>query len=127
MDDETFEKYIEEAKKLDFQTEEEAKTWFEEKLKDWSKTRVKKRKTTVDERETTDPYYAMMKTEKPIASRYMNQFDLDDDAYHAAVDEVERNIGRYPVGFRHYENFESYHSVFPSSTLDDYHNDSKNI
>lgn len=113
MDDETFEKYVEEAKKVDFKTEEDAKTWFEEKLKDWSKTRVKKRKTTVDHREANDPYYAMMKTDKPISSRYMNQFDLDDDDYHAAVDEVEKNIGRYPLGFRHYENFESYHTVFP--------------
>ena len=45
MDDETFERYVEEAKKVDFKTEEEAKAWFEEKLKDWAKTRVKKRKT----------------------------------------------------------------------------------
>ena len=68
MDDETFEKYVEEAKKVDFKTEEDAKTWFEEKLKDWSKTRVKKRKVTVDQREATDPYYAMMKTDKPISA-----------------------------------------------------------
>jgi hypothetical protein len=125
MDDETFERYVEEAKKVDFKTEEEAKAWFEEKLKDWAKTRVKKRKTQVDTRETTDPYYAMMKTEKPISSRYQNQWDLDDEDYHMAMDQVEKSIGRYPVGFRHYENFENYHAVFPLSTIDDYHNDSK--
>lgn len=86
IDDETFEKYVEDAKKQDFKTEEDAKSWFEEKLKDWSKTRIKKRKTVVDEREATDPYYAMMKTEKPIASRYQNVFDLDDDAHHQMYD-----------------------------------------
>lgn len=86
IDDETFEKYVEEAKKVDFKDEEEAKAWFEEQLKEWSKTRVKKRKVVVDNREASDPYYAMMKTEKPIASRYMNQFDLDDEDYYRTLD-----------------------------------------
>ena len=86
IDDETFEKYVEEAKKVDFKNEEEAKAWFEEQLKEWSKTRVKKRKVVVDEREASDPYYAMMKTEKPIASRYMNHFDLDDEDYYRSLD-----------------------------------------
>jgi hypothetical protein len=86
IDDEVFEKYVEEAKKQDFKSEDEAKAWFEEQLKEWSKTRIKKRKTVVDEREATDPYYAMMKVDKPISSRYTNLFDLDDEDYHKMHD-----------------------------------------
>jgi hypothetical protein len=51
IDDETFEKMLEEAEKLDFKTEEEAKAYFDEQLKDWSRTKLRKRKVQVDKRE----------------------------------------------------------------------------
>jgi hypothetical protein len=69
MDDETFEKLVEEANSKEFATEEEAKAFFESKLSDWSRAKLKKRKVTVDHRESTDPYYAMMKEDKEINSR----------------------------------------------------------
>jgi hypothetical protein len=127
MDDETFEKLVQEAEKLDFKTEEEAKAYFDEQLKDWSRTRIRKRKVTVDKREQEDPYYAMLKTEAPIESRYMDHFDIDDEAVHRYWDEVERSIGRYPDGFRHFENYENYRVVYPDSTIQDYHNESKDL
>jgi hypothetical protein len=48
IDDETFAKLIEEAEKLDFKTEEEAKAYFDEQLKEWSRTKLRKRKVVVD-------------------------------------------------------------------------------
>lgn len=30
---------------------------------------------------------------------------------------VEKNIGRYPIGFRHYENFENYRVKYPDANL----------
>ena len=116
---------IAEAEKQDFETEEEAKVYFDEKLKDWSKTKMRKRKVMVDKREQEDPYYAMMKRDKPIESRYEDHFDVDDEEYHRYMDEVERNIGRYPEGFRHFENYENYRSVYPDATIQEYHNESK--
>jgi hypothetical protein len=112
IDDETFQKMLEDAEKLDFKSEEEAKAYFDEQLKDWSRTKLRKRKVTVDQREKEDPYYAMLKTEDPIESRYADHFDIDDESVHRYMDEVERNIGRYPDGFRQFENYENYRAVY---------------
>ena len=68
----------------------------------------------------------MLKREEPIESRYMDHFDIDDEAVHRYWDEVERSVGRYPDGFRHYENYENYRVVYQNSTIQDYHNESKN-
>jgi hypothetical protein len=35
---------VEEAEKLDFKTEEEAKVYFDGQLKEWSRTKLRKRK-----------------------------------------------------------------------------------
>ena len=34
-----------------------------------------------------------------------------------------QNCGRYPVGFRHYENYVNYRTVFPDATIEDYMKD----
>jgi hypothetical protein len=73
-----------------------------------------------DERAESDPYYAMLKEDKPIASRFSDHFDLDDTDAHAYLDRVEEQIGRYPVGFRHYENFENYRVKYPEQSIGDY-------
>lgn len=39
------------------------------------------------------------------------------------LDRIESNIGRYPVGFRHYENWQNYTSMYPDATLEDYRDD----
>ena len=125
LDDETFQQLIDQADKEDFGTEEEAKAFFDSKLKEWSRIKTKKQVVKEDPREKTDPYYAMLKEDKPIASRFSNHFDLDDEDYHSYMDMVEASIGRYPVGFRHYENYENYRSQFPGSSIQEYHDLSK--
>ena len=39
------------------------------------------------------------------------------------MDRSESNIGRYTVGFRHYENYNNYKKKFPGATMEDYAND----
>ncbi len=52
IDDESWAKIVEDLELQQFSTEEEAKAYFDSKLKDWSRMRVKKRKVNaVDERE----------------------------------------------------------------------------
>jgi hypothetical protein len=117
MDDETFEKLVEEANQMEFKTEEEAKAFFDGKMKEFTRMRTKKRVEKPDLREQTDPLYAMMKEDKKLSSRYQDTWDLDDTDKHAYMDQVEKNIGRYPMGFRHYENFESYRVYKEDATL----------
>jgi hypothetical protein len=41
------------------------------------------------------------------------------------MERIEANIGRYPIGFRHYENYENYKAKFPEASIQDYTADSK--
>jgi hypothetical protein len=118
--DEDWDKIMEELEAQHFETEEEAKTYFDGKLKDWSRTHATKRKVEVDERAETDPYYALLKEEPEITSRFSNYFDLEDRDADAYLDRVEKSIGRYPIGFRHYENYENYRVKYPDATIHDY-------
>lgn len=36
---------------------------------------------------------------------------------------IEANIGRYPMGYRHYENYHNYKLQNPNSTIQDYQTD----
>lgn len=74
---------IEQYEAQEFETEEEAQAYFDKMIaEEWSKTKWKRPKhKTVDTREQTDPYYAMLKEDKEIQSRYQNHFDIDDKDY----------------------------------------------
>jgi len=37
------------------------------------------------------------------------------------MDRIESLVGRYPVGFRHYESFENYRARYPAAAVEDYH------
>jgi hypothetical protein len=69
----------------------------------------------------------MMKTDKEISSRFENLFELDDEDHHLYYDKIEKSIGRYPVGFRHFENYENYKTVMPDANIADYHKESNYI
>jgi hypothetical protein len=53
------------------------------------------------------------------------QFIPDHHGKHAEIARVNEKIGRYPFGFRHYENYEDYRHVFKKATMNDYVEDSK--
>jgi hypothetical protein len=43
------------------------------------------------------------------------------------MDRIESNIGRYTIGFRHYENYTNYLFKYPEKSIDDYRDDRKFI
>jgi len=57
---------------------------------------------------TTEDEIKIMKREKTVESRYNNEFSISPEDKHVLYDKVERNIGRYPIEFRHYENYDNY-------------------
>jgi hypothetical protein len=54
-----------------------------------------------------------------------NAWVPDIRGYHAEMDRISSTLGRYPIGFRHYENFVNYNKQFPETTIADYQLDSK--
>jgi hypothetical protein len=59
-----------------------------------------------------DPSYAKLAeeiSEDGVAdSMVSGDFLPDHHSYYKEVDRINRNITRYPYGFRHYENYENY-------------------
>jgi hypothetical protein len=53
------------------------------------------------------------------------EFIPDTKNWFMEMDRVEGNIGRYPVGFRHLENWSNYNMRYPEKTMDDYQIESK--
>ena len=43
--------------------------------------------------------------------------------YDLEMNRVDSNVGRYPVGFRHYENWQNYTFKYPNATMEDYRDD----
>jgi len=41
------------------------------------------------------------------------------------MNRIEANIARYPIGFRHYENYNNYRVKYPERTIEEYTADSK--
>lgn len=78
-----------------------------------------------------DPVYASIADEveeHPVAkSMIEGDFIPDHHDYYKEIDRINKNITRYPYGFRHYENFENYHLKYPNSTIQDYVEDGKLI
>lgn len=46
-----------------------------------------------------------------------------EDDYHKYMEQAEAGIGRYPKGFRHYENFTNYSMIFRDANIDEYQHD----
>ena len=58
-----------------FDTDEDAMKFIDTKLDEWKCRKIRKpKKKPEDVREKTDPYYAMLKEEQPIDSRFSNVF-----------------------------------------------------
>lgn len=69
----------------------------------------------------------MMKREPVVESKVDDQFSVDPDDLKKMQEYMNKAIGRYPPGFRHYENFENYQIINPGATIQDYHDESKKI
>jgi len=51
------------------------------------------------------------------------KFLPDERGWNKEMDRVKSTIGRYTLGFRHYENYHNYVKQFPERTMDEYVND----
>ena len=51
------------------------------------------------------------------------EFLPDERGWNKEVDRVKSQIGRYPIGFRHYESYTHYAKQFPERTIEEYIND----
>lgn len=51
------------------------------------------------------------------------EFIPNKDGYWDEMKRLERTIGRYTVGFRHYENYYYYKMKFPDATMEEYAKD----
>ena len=122
---------------LDEIEDEEA---FAEAWLEWVKTKVpatqrRRRpppsKYELMERElaAADPLFAAVKKQfdnpKVPRSYVANHFVPDAQGHHTELDRVDKEVGRYPVGFRHYECFENYQHKYPEATIEAYVEDSK--
>jgi len=96
--------------------------------------RQKKQPPTALERKeaelrAADPVFASIMDEvtgpKYAKSLVSGEFLPTEKGFHEEMDRVESNIGRYPIGFRHYENFVNYRLKYPESTIQDYTADGK--
>lgn len=83
-----------------------------------------------DTRAEKNPYYHMLKNELRDIE-ILTEFRSNNSAMILRPEDrfkmwehAERNIGRYPLGYRHYENYESYRLHKPEATIQEYHDES---
>lgn len=119
---------------IDPENEEEyTAAWVE-----WVKTKiqVRRKKRTVT---YLDKKVAELKQKRPELSDLLDELQGQDYStslvggewipdtknYFKEMDRVEANIGRYPVGFRYYENYQNYNMKYPEATIQEYVSDRK--
>ena len=76
-------------------------------------------------REGRDPkdFYPHEIEEDKAVSKVADEFMLDQKNEIKEILRRELEVGRYPPGWRHYENFEVYARHFKNRTIEDYHLD----
>jgi hypothetical protein len=73
----------------------------------------------------TNVYKAMLKRLRTIVSQDARNWVVDKKDFFEEMNRRDLDVGRYPVGFRQYENYENYRTVHHAASLSDYVNDSK--
>jgi hypothetical protein len=61
-----------------------------------------------------------MKHELHYEPMFGGEFEMDEKNERIYLESVTQSIGRYPLGFRHYENFVNYKMVVKDATVQDY-------
>ncbi len=117
----------EELQTLDMDNQEEVQKIVKAKVLEWfnkKKQRRYKAKPFPDKK--TDPYTHMLQDDREsIYSMSQDEFILNLENQHKHRKIVNSTIGRYPIGYRHYENYENYRIKYPERSIQDYHEQSK--
>lgn len=75
------------------------------------------------------PYYRkitdQLRDSQPPFSYVDDYYVPNDRSRFDELARAESLIGRYPLGFRHYENYHNYRLKYPDATIQDYQTDSK--
>lgn len=74
-----------------------------------------------------DPMYKQLYdmlsgTDMPV-SLVQGSFIPNRIGFEKEMQRIESNVGRYPHGYRHYENYHNYKLQFPDATIGDYQKD----
>ena len=127
MDEEDFKKMYDQLQTIDVENEEEVQKIVQEKVKEWFNKKNKKRyqpKPSPDKKK--NPYEYMLQDDREsIYSIAQDEFILSLENKHKHRKIINSNIGRYPIGFRHFENYDNYRVKHPESTIQEYHDLSK--
>ena len=106
--------------------------WYEKQIKFKQATKGPKPtpfEQKLQEMKDKDPVFArmvnMLDFHQEPESLVDNEFVPDERAYAKEAERLESMRGRYPWGFRHYENYLAYKRKFPEATIQDYREDSK--
>ena len=122
VDDETLEKILEAVEETVFDDDSAAEAFFQKKLEEMQKFKYSQ-KPPKKAPLANDPISQILRYDNPeyVQSRLSDEFVMSNEELHQEMERQEANVGRYPIGFRHYENYEFYALAKPDATIDEYH------
>jgi len=116
--------------KLEFETEETMKTYFKAEYKKVISrcNRPQAEENPNDKRVVDETHTAPIDLKDREFSRGGRSYSIRRYALTRAElfrewEMQQQQIGRYPVGFRHYENYVNYRNIFPDASIEDYMKD----
>ena len=113
---------------IENKTKEEVDEWFEAQhakmvkarnLREWT-TPLGFKKTDGRKIVEENPLDKALEKRTVPVSDYLNTWVLDQKNVIAQHEYDQNNIGRYPHGYRHYENYANYSQVVTDATIEDY-------
>lgn len=104
-----------------FESESEANAYFEKKLEEIRNIRIRQ-KNPKKPNFPDDPISKKMRHDNPkvVESVSDEVYGLTHKDHHREMERIESQVGRYPTGFRHFENYEFYNLHHPDATMVDY-------
>ena len=128
--EEQFEEIVDKMVNLEFETEDAALEFFDaqyldaiERLKKVNvlntKKEIKKRANLYRKEEEIEPTEFLNRDDKTKGgdTMFLDEYLMDKKAIHDEWEMQQNEIGKYPLGFRKYENFINYRVVHPEADI----------
>lgn len=128
--EEQFEEIVDKMVNLEFETEDAALEFFDaqyldaiERLKKVNvlntKKEIKKRANLYRKEEEIEPTEFLNRDDKTKGgdTMFLDEYLMDKKAIHDEWEMQQNEIGKYPLGFRKYENFINYRFVHPEGDI----------
>jgi len=121
MSEEQLAALLDEMEAQEFLTMEDADAWFEKKEEEIREIRVKMYHKTQRNRPEPTEHDKFFESAKPqIESEVDDAWVLDQENFNEFLRYKEKEIGRYPHGWRHYENYANYSVANPEAPIQEY-------